>query len=143
MSEPLTVNSRILLPGNELSWRAVAASGPGGQNVNKVATKVELRFHLASSTGLDPGTKQRLRAIAGGRLDSDGNLVIVCQQARSQRRNLEIARALLTELVRQATIVPRRRRPTKPSVGAQRRRLERKRQRSDLKRARRWSDETA
>lgn len=137
MSGDLFINAHLTLPGAELSWCAARASGPGGQNVNKVSTKVELRFDIQGSKALTSSVKLRLRGIAGGRLDSEGQLVIVSQQARTQHRNLELARAKLAELVRQALAIPKRRRPTAPSAGSIRRRLEAKRHRAERKRDRR------
>lgn len=140
MSRDLQVTGRITLPGSELSWKAVRASGPGGQNVNKVASKVELRFDLAHTTSLDYGVKARLRALASGRLDADGALVIVSQATRSQEQNLEDARQRLAELVRRALIVPKRRRDTRPTRGSVERRLEGKRRQGNKKQTRRTRD---
>ena len=141
MSDDLSITSRITLRGAEISWTAVRASGPGGQNVNKVSSKVELRFDFEHSSALPDSAKLRLKSLAGGRLNSVGHIVIVSQQARSQARNLELARAKLAELVRQALIVPKSRRATKPSQGAIRRRLEHKKCTSERKRQRRWAPE--
>ena len=111
----LVINLKVTIPASELSWTAVCASGPGGQNVNKVATKVELRFHLSATRVLSAEVQQRLRVLASGRLDAEGRVRIVSQSARSQPRNLELALAHLSELIRHALVVPRRRRPTRPS----------------------------
>ncbi len=111
----LVINAKVTVPASELSWTAVCASGPGGQNVNKVATKVELRFDLRATKVLSADVQQRLRVLASGRLDAEGQVRIVCQSARSQPRNLELALAQLAELIRHAQVVPRRRRPTRPS----------------------------
>ena len=137
MSRDLTVTSRIVLLGSDLSWKAVRASGPGGQNVNKVASKVELRFDLANTRSLDGAVKARLRALASGRLDADGALIVVSQATRSQEQNLEDARAKLAEIVRRALVVPKRRRNTRPTRGSVERRLEGKRRESNKKQARR------
>jgi ribosome-associated protein len=141
MSRDLPVTARITLLADELQWKAVRASGPGGQNVNKVATKVELRFDLANSHSLDFGVKARLRALAGSRLDADGALVVVSQATRSQEQNLEDARQKLAELVRRALVVPKRRRATRPSRGAVERRLEGKRRQREKKQTRRGRGE--
>ena len=139
MSDDLPITKRFSLPGHELSWTAVRASGPGGQNVNKVSSKVELRFDLGRSQALSEPVRRRLRLLAMARIDAMGQLVVVCQQERSQSRNLELAREKLAELVREALVVPKRRRPTTPSQGAIRRRLARKRRTAERKRDRRWS----
>jgi ribosome-associated protein len=113
----------VILPARDFTWRAVRAAGPGGQNVNKVSTKVELRFDLSGSDALTDAVKVRLRAVAHGRLDADGRIVIQSQLTRSQSQNLEDARQRLAELVRRALKPPRRRRPTKPSAASRERRL--------------------
>jgi ribosome-associated protein len=115
----------------------VRASGPGGQNVNKVASKVELRFNLASSQALPQAVKARLLAIARSRIDAEGRLVVTSQLTRDRQRNLEDARAKLADLVRRALAVPRKRKATRPSLGAKRRRLEGKRRQGEKKTARR------
>ncbi len=134
--DDLPIDGRVILPGWDLTWRAVRASGPGGQNVNKVATKVELRFDLPGTAALSGAQKARLRALAGGHLDADGRLVIVSQATRTQARNLEDARARLAELVHRALRPPKARRPTAPSRSQKRRRLDAKRKQSDKKKAR-------
>ncbi len=141
MTQDLVVSSTIAIPAGELSFVAVRASGPGGQNVNKVSTKVELRFDIAASAALPAAVKARLQALARNRLDAQGRLVIACDTTRSQSRNLELARERLCELVRAALVVPKRRRATKPSASARRKRVENKRRESDRKRARRATDD--
>jgi ribosome-associated protein len=137
MSQDLVVSSRITLPGADLVWTAVRASGPGGQNVNKVASKVELRFLLATTTALTEPVKARLRALAEHRLDADGSVVIVAQASRNQLRNLRDARERLAELVREALHVPRVRRATRPTRSSVRARLQEKQHRGETKRRRR------
>ncbi|MEB2311787.1 MAG: alternative ribosome rescue aminoacyl-tRNA hydrolase ArfB [Polyangiaceae bacterium] len=136
MTSALTVTSRIVIPEAELEWSAVRASGPGGQNVNKVASKVELRFDLARSRALPSAVKARLAELAEGRLDADGRLLITSQKTRDQSRNLDDAREKLAELVRRALVPPRPRRPTRPTRASKLRRLDDKRRQSEKKQAR-------
>ncbi|MBC8071125.1 MAG: aminoacyl-tRNA hydrolase [Deltaproteobacteria bacterium] len=123
----------LVIPGDELSWTAARSAGPGGQNVNKVASKVDLRFDLEGSRVLSEAVKQRLRVLAAARIDALGRIAIVSQSARTQPRNLELARERLAELVRAALVPPKPRRKTRPSLGAKRRRLGEKRQRGETK----------
>lgn len=136
MSSDLFISPALTLPASELSWVAVRSSGPGGQNVNKVATKVELRFDLEGSTVLSEPVRARLRALARNRLDAEGRILISSQRTRSQEANLQDAREKLAALVRKALAPQRPRRPTRPSRGAKERRLEGKRQQAEKKRAR-------
>lgn len=136
MSEPLVVNPALILPADELRWTAVRGSGPGGQNVNKVSSKVELRFDVARTSHLDDDTKRRLVDLAGHKMDKEGVLLVVCQETRDQKKNLEAARARLADLVRAALVRPRTRRKTKVSKGAIERRLAGKKAVADKKRAR-------
>src|SRR5262245_3057200 len=127
MSEPLFVSPALTIPADELRWTSVRSSGPGGQNVNKVSSKVELRFDFERSRVLGADTKARLRALAASRLDSDGQLLVVSQATRDRQRNLEDARAKLGDLVLRASERPKRRRATRPSRGAKETRLREKR----------------
>jgi len=136
MSDPLLVSPTLTIPASELRFTSVRASGPGGQNVNKVASKVELRFDFQRSKVLGDDLKARLRALASGRLDADGAILIVSQLTRDRQRNLEDARQKLAELLIAAGRRPKRRRPTRPSKGARESRLKEKRRHSDQKRAR-------
>ena len=133
----MQITPTLAIDDSEIEERFVRASGPGGQNVNKVSTAVQLRFDAARSPSLDEGTRERLRALAGSRMTSDGVLVIDARSHRTQGQNREDARGRLAELLRQATIRPRRRHKTRPSRAAKERRLTGKKQRSDTKRARR------
>ena len=136
MAEPIRIAKGILVPEAALEWRAVRSSGPGGQNVNKVASKVELRVDLGAVSGLSVPARARLQALAAGRLDADGRLLVISQRTRDQLRNLEDAREKAKKLVERAMKAPRPRRLTQPSPGAVERRLRRKRERSAVKRVR-------
>lgn len=135
---PLDVAPGVTIPAAQLSWSASRASGPGGQNVNKVASRVELRFDLDACDVLHPAAKWRLRTLAGARLSADGTIRIVSQATRDQQRNLEDARDKLRELIVRALVVPKRRHKTRPSAGARAQRLSSKHAQSDKKRARRY-----
>jgi ribosome-associated protein len=132
----LQVTDTLAIPDAELDERFVRASGPGGQNVNKVATAVELRFDVARSTVLGDDVKTRLAALAGTRLTTDGVLLIDARRHRTQAQNREDARARLSELIRLALVRPKRRRKTRPSKASVQRRIEGKKRRADTKRAR-------
>src|SRR5437762_13191409 len=106
VSAPITVTDTVRVPAGALSMRAVRASGPGGQNVNKVATKIDLRVDLGAIEGLTDGARARLRALAAHRLDADGRLVMTSQVARNQAGNLEVARAQGRRLLRAAVARP-------------------------------------
>ena len=123
----LEITPAIIIPDDELIERFVRASGPGGQNVNKVSSKVELRFDVVKSMALDSDTKERLVALAGHKMDKDGVLIIVCQESRDQRKNLETARERLKALVEAALIRPKKRRKVRVPQGVIERRLETKR----------------
>ena len=132
----LKVSNTISIDERELEERFVRASGPGGQNVNKVSTAVQLRFDVERSPNLDDRVRQRLRTLAGSRLTADGVLVIDARRHRTQAQNREDARERLIELVRQAAKRPVKRRATRPTRAARERRIEGKRQQSERKQSR-------
>jgi len=136
MAGKIFVTPTLLLDEAELEEAFVRAPGPGGQNVNKVATAVQLRFPLERTTTLPDDVRRRLRGLAGRRVSSDGWLIIEANRFRSQARNREDARDRLVELIRKAAHPPKPRKPTRPSAGAKERRLSDKRARGQVKRAR-------
>jgi len=132
----LRVTSTIAIDEAELDERFVRSSGPGGQNVNKVATAVQLSFDPWASPALDAGIRERLRTIAGKRMTADGVIVIDARRYRTQADNRQDARDRLVALIQAAAVPPKRRRRTRPSPAASERRLTTKRRRSDTKKGR-------
>jgi ribosome-associated protein len=136
MSSDLVVSAAVRIPALELEWTAMRASGPGGQNVNKVSSKVELRFDLRGSQVLSAAVKARLRQAFSHRLDAEGRLVIRSQLTRDQTQNLADARKKLGAMIRAALVPPKRRRATRPTLASKQKRLEGKRLQSKKKQAR-------
>ncbi|HZB93120.1 MAG TPA: alternative ribosome rescue aminoacyl-tRNA hydrolase ArfB [Stellaceae bacterium] len=132
----IRVTPRIALDEREIEESYIRAGGPGGQNVNKVATAVQLRFAAAASPALDEGVRRRLTTLAGRRMTRDGVLVITAERHRTRERNRADALARLLDLIRRAAVVPKPRRATRPTAGSRERRLATKAERSRTKRLR-------
>ncbi|MGL6097493.1 MAG: alternative ribosome rescue aminoacyl-tRNA hydrolase ArfB [Fimbriiglobus sp.] len=129
----IAVSETVAIPDAELEWSFARSGGPGGQNVNKVASKATLRWAMAASPAVGPGVKARLRAAHPSRVTVGGDVLIVSQKYRDQERNREDCETKLADIVRAALVVPTIRRPTRPTKGAQRRRLEDKKQQAERK----------
>jgi ribosome-associated protein len=136
LSVPLPVAAGVQIPDNELSVSFVRASGPGGQNVNKVATAAQLRFDLAHSGALADSVKARLRMLSGRRLTAAGTILIVARNHRTQEHNRREAEARLADLIRRALVAPRPRKATRPPRAVSERRLEQKARQQRTKRLR-------
>jgi ribosome-associated protein len=140
---PVSISPSVVIPDRDIRLDFVRSSGPGGQNVNKVASTVQLRFDLASTAALEERAKQRLRGLAGRRLTDDGAILIIARNHRTQERNRAEAFERLAELIRRALAEPRARRPTRPTRASKASRLESKARRGRNKQLRRrisWSD---
>jgi ribosome-associated protein len=132
----IPVTPHLSIDESEITETFIRGSGPGGQNVNKVASAVQLRFDVLNSPSLPDDVKARLARLAGRRLTQDGVLIISAQRFRTQERNREDALSRLVELIRLATERPKPRRPTRPTLASKKRRLESKARRSEVKRGR-------
>lgn len=129
----LRITDTIAIEDWELTEQFVRSSGPGGQNVNKVSSAVELRFEAERSPNLPDPVKRRLRRLAGRRWTTEGTLIIQCDETRHQARNRDIARDRLAELIRRATEKPKKRIPTRPTLGSKKRRLKAKKVQGEKK----------
>lgn len=136
MADPILVTDTVVVPAHALLVRAVRSSGPGGQHVNKVASRIELHVDLEAITGLPAAARARLARLTAARRDAQGRLLVTSQRTRDQARNLEDARSKVRAVVAKALVEPKRRRPTRPTAAARERRLGSKKRRGELKRGR-------
>jgi ribosome-associated protein len=132
----MRISPGIIIDERDLEEQFVRASGPGGQNVNKVSTAVQLRFRATACAALNPAVRARLLKLAGSRATAAGEIIIIAQNFRTQSQNRADARARLAELIAKAAVPPRLRKPTKPTSGSKKRRLEAKQRTASLKRLR-------
>jgi ribosome-associated protein len=137
---PLVITPDVAIADEEFEWKFIRASGPGGQNVNKVASAVQLRFLLPQNTSLPVGARNRLRQLAGQRINDDGTILISARSERSQEQNRRDALERLAQLVRAALVEPKVRKKTRPSRAAKERRIDTKKRRGSTKqqRGRSW-----
>jgi ribosome-associated protein len=137
--DPIVVSTRVVVPVSAMTLHTARSGGPGGQNVNKVSSKVELRVSLRAILGLSAAQLGRLESLAAGRLDAHGDLVVTSQLTRSQPQNLDDAREKIRDLVARSLVLPKRRVPTKPSRASKARRVDTKRKHAEKKQGRRFS----
>jgi ribosome-associated protein len=133
---PLVITPHIAIPDEELEWKFIRSSGPGGQNVNKVASAVQLRFLLPQNTRVPVGARNRLRRIAGQKINDDGTILINARSERSQEQNRREALDRLEELIRTALVEPKVRKKTRPTKASKERRIDSKKRRSTTKQGR-------
>jgi ribosome-associated protein len=138
---PIEITPQIVIPDDELEWKFIRASGPGGQNVNKVSSAVQLRFLLPLNTSLPVAARNRLRATAGQKVNDDGSILLTARNERSQEQNRRAATERLTALIQIALIEPKIRKKTRPTKASKERRVDSKKRRSATKQGRgnqRW-----
>jgi ribosome-associated protein len=140
-TDGIRVNESVVIPRDELTARATRSGGAGGQHVNTSSTRIELLWNVEASRALTEAQRERVRQKLVSRLDAEGNVRVVASDRRSQLQNREAAESRLADLVRAALVVPKKRRPTKPSRAAKQARLDEKKRLSDKKRERRWRGE--
>jgi len=140
-TDGIRVNESVVIPRDELAARATRSGGAGGQHVNTSSTRIELLWNVETSRALTEAQRERVRQKLISRLDGEGNVRVVASDRRSQLQNREAAESRLADLVRAALVVPKKRRPTKPSRAAKQARLDEKKRLSDKKRERRWRGE--
>ena len=133
---PLAISPEISIPDQEFEWKFIRSSGPGGQNVNKVSSAVQLRFLLPLNTSLHPSVRNRLRRLAGQKLIDDGSILVSARSERSQEQNRRAALERLAELIRTAMIEPKIRKKTRPTRASKERRIESKKRRASTKQQR-------
>jgi ribosome-associated protein len=133
---PLIITPDIVIPDEELEWKFIRSSGPGGQNVNKVASAAQLRFLLPQNSSLPVSVRNRLRRLAGQKLIDDGSILFKAMSERSQDQNRRAALSRLEELIRAALVEPKIRKKTRPTKGSQERRIDSKKRRGATKQAR-------
>jgi ribosome-associated protein len=136
MIEALRISDNLEIPKEDLSYETMRSGGPGGQHANTSDTRVRLRFDLEGCKVLNRAVKNRIRTLHSGRLTSEGELLLTVSTNRSQRRNLELAREKLAEIISDALVAPKKRKPTRPGRGARERRLSSKHHRSKIKKNR-------
>jgi ribosome-associated protein len=132
----IEVTPTLSIPDEQLEWKFIRASGPGGQNVNKVSSAVQLRFLLPLNTGIPAAARHRLRRLAGQKYIADGSILLAARSERSQEQNRRAASERLAELIRSALVEPKVRRKTRPTKGSQERRIESKKRRGSTKQGR-------
>jgi ribosome-associated protein len=133
---PLIITPNVVIPDEEFEWKFIRSSGPGGQNVNKVASAVQLRFLLPNNTSLPVAARNRLRRLAGQKLIDDGSILISARSERSQEQNRRDALERLAELIRAAMIEPKIRKKTRPTRASKERRIDSKKRRGTTKQGR-------